>query len=251
MPEQDQDAPELNKTQVEFKLVIPSGHDSSEVVKPSKQAFYLPSSPVSPQRAAILGRVGSPPVHPVRGNQFNATGLFQSSIQRVAVISLIPYQSLWVPARKTMMQGLVNQGHFMRRSASNPQCDRKTMALRNCHDLGPFASLCLTNSSAPFFALEKEPSINVSLRSIPPRVCISATMARRRFFRVPSLIHSPNRRWQVWYAGNSPGKSFHRAPVRNIQRMPSSTSRLLRLGRPLRPGPLLPWDNKGSMISHC
>ena len=30
------------------------------------------------------------------------------------------------------------------------------MAVRNCHDLGPFAAACWTNSTAPFFAPLKE-----------------------------------------------------------------------------------------------
>jgi len=220
-------------------------------MEPCKESFHLPSSSVSSERAAILcWSLFSVSHQPMRRDQFDPSGFFQADIQRVAVIGFVSDQPLWISPCEPMMQGFVDEGHFMRRSASNPQCDRKAMALRNCHDLAPFASLCFTNSSAPFFALEKEPSMNVSLRSIPPRSCKSATMVRRMCFKVPSLTHSPNRRWQVWYGGNSLGKSFQRAPVRNIQRIPSNTGRLSRRGRPTRPLPLFPSDKSGEITAH-
>jgi hypothetical protein len=64
----------------------------------------------------------------------------------------------------------------MWRSACNPYGDRKTMAVRDCHDLAPFAAACWTNSTAPFFAPEKEASINVSVRSKSPRVEIGRVL---------------------------------------------------------------------------
>ncbi len=114
-----------------------------------KQPFNLPSAFVSAQASSVLCGFLFP-VNFMRRDQIHPLVLNQLPVQRVAVISLISDQTIGISACKAVLQGFMNQSHFMWRSASNPQCHRKTMALRNCHDLGPFASLCLTNSKAPF-----------------------------------------------------------------------------------------------------
>lgn len=48
----------------------------------------------------------------------------------------------------------------------------------------------------------------------------------------PSLIHSWQRRWEVWYGTNLSGKSYHRAPERRIHSVLSITSRSLRSDLP-------------------
>jgi hypothetical protein len=53
-------------------------------------------------------------------------------------------------------------------STSHNSGDRKTMSVCDCHDLGAFATFCLANSSAPFFAGANVPSIKVSRTSILP-----------------------------------------------------------------------------------
>lgn len=90
--------------------------------------------------------------------------------------------------------------------------------------------------------------MNDSLKSIFPRVCKSVTMAFSIRSSVPSRTHPLNRRWQVWYDGNSLGRSFHRAPVRKPHKMPSSTWRSSRRGRPL---PFFTATRCGFRISHC
>jgi hypothetical protein len=55
----------------------------------------------------------------------------------------------------------------VKRSASTPDGDRKTRAVRDCHDLGPFAALRLTNSTAPFFA-EAKALVHEALRQVDP-----------------------------------------------------------------------------------
>ena len=220
-------------------------------MEPCKESFDFPSSSITPKLPAVLCRLCFPAPHPVGSDDFNTTMPFQASVQRVAVVGFIANQPLGKSPCKAVMEGFIDKGHFMWRSTSNPYGDRKAMAVRNCHDLGPFASLCWTNATAPLFALAKVPSMKASLRSIPPRDSISATRALRADSNVLPTTHSPNRLWQVWYGGNSGGKSFHLAPVRNTQRIPSITSRLPRRGLPLRPDPLLPSGNRGAITSHC
>jgi hypothetical protein len=59
-----------------------------------------------------------------------------------------------------------------------------------------------------------------------------------------------SRRQQVQGLGYRRGRSCQRAPVRNIHRMPSRTSRLLLRGRPpLNPG--LSEGSNGAILAHC
>ena len=44
-----------------------------------------------------------------------------------------------------------NELHFVGRSAFNVSGDRKTRYVRDRHDLGAFAALCLADSKPPFF----------------------------------------------------------------------------------------------------
>jgi hypothetical protein len=57
----------------------------------------------------------------------------------------------------------------MRRSTRDPCGDRKTMAVCDCHDLGPLAALRLPDGGAPFLAPAKVPSMKASLMSMAPR----------------------------------------------------------------------------------
>jgi hypothetical protein len=84
-----------------------------------------------------------------------------------------------------------------------------------------------------------------------PRVRKSSAKVSNTRFKVPSLTHIWKRRRHVWYGGNLSGKSCHRAPVRNIQRIPSSTSRFSLHGLPRPSSRRLGSAISGSSIAHC
>jgi len=136
----------------------------------------------------------------------------------------------------------------MRRSRRCVDGERKTSAIRHCHELATFAALGLSHSRAPFFATTKVPSMKHSLKSRPPRSFKSAASASKILRSVPFRAHSWNRRWQVWYGGKRGGKSYQRAPLRRIHKMPLSTSRSSRRGLPLG---LLVCGNSGLINCHC
>jgi hypothetical protein len=139
----------------------------------------------------------------------------------------------------------------MRRSTFDPNGDRKTSAVCNCHDLGPLTTLGFADFGAPFLAPVKEPSMKASLGSIPPRSYRSSAKVCKTFSKVPSRTHCWNRRWQVWYGGYRSGMSFQGAPVRSTHKMPLMTSRGSRQGRPFPSGRRRGLGKSGSMISHC
>jgi hypothetical protein len=127
---------------------------------------------------------------------------------------------------------LLDKSDFMRLSTFRVNGDRKTKAVCHCHEFRTLAPLGLSHSEAPFLATIKVPSMKHSDRSSPPRTRRSSAKVSSTCLRVPSLTHAWKRRWQVWYGGNLPGISDHRAPERRIQSTPFKTSRAERGGRP-------------------
>jgi hypothetical protein len=90
-----------------------------------------------------------------------------------------------------------------------------------------------------------------SSQSIPPRLSRSRSNAARSLANVPSRLHCWKRRWQVAVDGYRSGRSAQGAPVRSIQRIPLSTSRGSRQGRPLRSLRSRGLGRKGATFSHC
>jgi hypothetical protein len=139
----------------------------------------------------------------------------------------------------------------VRRCTCDMYGDRKTSAVCNCHDLSPLAALRFPDAGPPFLAPTKVPSMKPSRRSMPPRSRRSLASAARIVSNVSSATHSWNLRWHVWYGGYLGGKSFHGAPVRMIHRMPLSTSRAARRGRPRPSAGRSGGGISGSSSAHC
>ncbi len=90
-----------------------------------------------------------------------------------------------------------------------------------------------------------------SLMSIPPLSCKSFARASIISSNTPLSTHCWNLLWQVWYGGYSFGRSRQRAPVFTTHKIPSSTSRLSRHGRPLPSLLSLPSGTRFFIFSHC
>jgi len=224
-------------------------HDPPEIVEPGEEAFNLPASSISPERSPIL-RIRLFPPALVRRNHLDAQA-GQPLIQWVAVIGLVADEPFGQPEEKTAPEGGLDQFHFMRRSTFHVSGDRKTRSVCNGHDFCAFAPLRFAHSGAPFFAGAKVPSIKASRMSIPPRSRRSSAKARRISSRAQARTHAWNQRWHVWYDGYLSGRSFQGAPVLKIHRMPLSTSRGSRGGRPRPPGRCLGDGINDSSRFHC
>ena len=239
----------MDKAQVIGEVIIETHRDMAEVAQPGKQPFDLPASLVSSQCPAILTlRLDS--IRLMRGNHFN-TQCVQLLVQRITIISLIPYKAIWRCLSKAGLKSWLNKGDFMRRSTFSVYGDRKTSAVCHCHDLRTFAPLGLSHSEPPFFATTKVPSIKPSLRSSLPLSIISSARVFRMVSNSPLLTQLWKRLWQVWYGGYRSGKSCQRAPVFKTQRMPSSTSRLFLQGLPFPSSLRTGSGIKGSRMAHC
>src|SRR5688500_16740256 len=140
-------------------MAFPADDQAAEVVEPGEQPFDLPAPAVTPQFASVLCRA-PPPVGFMRGNQGNAALVPQPLIECVTVVGPISDQALGLPARPARIERRLDQGHFMRASACNPQGDRKTSAVDNGHDFRAFAPFGGSHARPPFLAGTKLPSIN-------------------------------------------------------------------------------------------
>ncbi len=231
-------------------MIFIANNQATEVLQPSKQPLYFPASFVASQRPAILRRRFSP-IHFVRGDHLHVSLIGQLFIQLVRVIRLIANQLLRQLFQHAGIQRVVHQRYFMRASAACVHGERNTFSVDKAHDFSAFPAFGLADTNAPFFAGAKVPSMNPSLRSIPPRSRRSWARAMRTFSKTPSRDHFWKCRWQVLRGGYRQGKSFHGAPVRRIHKMPLSTWRGSTAGRPCRPGPLRGGGRYWEIRFHC
>ena len=160
------------------------------------------------------------------------TPFTQRFIQWVTIIGHVTNQSLWLCSCKAFRYCFFNEFNLVCTCFMCGYGDRKTIAVCNGHDLGTLATFSFANSIAPFLAAAKLPSIKHSPRSIFPLFLRSTASLTNIFSQTSASTHSWKRRWQVWYGGYFSGKSFHGAPVRQIQRIPLRIARLSTRGRP-------------------
>ena len=172
-----------------FHMIFISYNDTSEIMKPCKEAFNLPSSLIWPQLSAILGFCLLS-ISFVRCNQFNTTIVHQLFIKGITVIRFVTNYLIRRIFGEPTVNCLLHKLYFVWGSTFHTSGDRKTRSVCDCHDLGAFATLRLADSKTPFFAGAKQPSINASRMSILPRSERSSTNSWSISWNVPCLIHS-------------------------------------------------------------
>ncbi len=212
----------MNHTEKILKMIFISCGNSSKILEPCEETFHLPPFSVSSERSAILC-FWFFSIHLVGSDQINPHH-FKTPIQWITVVCFISYDPFGKLSQKSLFDGLFHQYHFMRRSTFHVDGVRKTRAVCNCHDLRALTAFSLPNSGPPFLAGEKLPSIKASRISTSPRSRRSSASIRSISSKTPSRDQRWNQRWQVWYGGYLPGKSFQGAPVLSIQRIPFNTS---------------------------
>jgi hypothetical protein len=141
----------------------------------------------------------------------------------------------------------VRQRHLMRGGRVKGHSQRNTLAVRQNHELRALAPLGFADFRPPFLAGMKLPSMKHSAHWIWLFLSNSWMKARQTLSQRPVSSHIRRRLQHVLGLGYFSGKSFHRAPVRKIQRMPSNTRRLSFQGLPL----LFNLGSRGSIFRHC
>src|SRR5215469_7231565 len=158
--------------------------EPTKVAQPGEQSLDLPPALVAAQRAAILclWPLASPPM---RSNQLDALPS-EIPIHRVGIIRPVTNQPLRWLVYKTSGNRRRNQDHLVMRSRLGMNGERKTSAVRHCHELRTFAPLGLTDVVPPFFAATNVPSMKHSERSRSPRSLRSSASACNTCSKMPS-----------------------------------------------------------------
>lgn len=225
-----------------------SGDQPPEVLQPADRSLDFPATSVSPQTATVLGgRLDS--VAAVRAHEFNAAP-FESAAEWVAVGSQIVNEAPRQATQTTLLQQRFNQRYFVRTGAGDMDSQWQAGGITVHHDLGAFATFGLAHAIAPFFAEENVPSANVSSVLSRPSASRQRSNWDQACSQIPASVQSRSRRQQVLGDGKHWGKSFQRAPVRSIHRMPSTQSRVAAGGRPPS-GDDAGAGNTLSIKSHC
>ena len=232
----------MEKSLIYSIVPFPTDHKAPVISKPGIGAFDFPATPVTPKSSSILKLYSF--VSSRRSYKLN-TPFFQSCAKCIRIIRFVTHQMFGRFAK--LIDRLLNKRYLMWTGRGKGHSQRNTSAIRHHHELGALSSLRFPDFWAPFFADTKVPSIKHSLQSIWPRLSSLQMKVRQIFSQTPCSSHSFNRLQQVLGLGYFSGKSFHLAPVRRIQRMPSTTNRLFFQGRPL----LFSFGSNGSISFHC
>lgn len=231
-------------------MIFITNNNTTEVLDPGKQPLNFPSPLIATQNATVLSRRFSSIIF-MRSNQLNTAFFGQLVIQLITVICSIANNFFRQMLGKTGIQRLIYKFNFMRLSTGCVNGDRKTKSVCGAHNIGSFAFFGFAHAIAPFFAGAKVPSIKPSLKSMPPRSFKSVASAVTILAKTPDSIHSWKRRWQMLFGGYRSGRSFHGAPVLNIQRIPFRISLAFWGDRPDFPGTAFNFEIKPFILCHC
>ena len=247
----------MKERAIDRERAVVAHHQAAEVSEPGIGAFDDPATSVPPQRSTILCRrflaAGA-----MRRDQFDSA-LCQPLAQRIAVVGFVgDHAQRFLPRTPCTMtptyadrrERCFREPNFRWGCRVKVLSQRKTAAVDHHHPLRPLAPLGFSHSAAPFFAGAKLPSKNDSLHFNCWHSFNSLRNARQTFIQTPCSSQSRSRRQQVEGCGYSSGKSCQRAPLRRIQRSPSSTRRFSIHGRPPLQC-LRGLGSKGAIFFHC
>ena len=156
----------MDEAEEVFEMALVADHQTPEVLQPCAAPRHLPASPLAAQWAAVLGEMMA--VGAMRRDEFNAC-FAQRVIESIAVVGHVADASHRRLNYESLLKGGRRQGRLVGRSTGHVRGARKTLGIRDRHELAPLAALGFADSRAPFFAGAKLPSMQRSSSLIPPR----------------------------------------------------------------------------------
>src|SRR6202035_1337444 len=100
MPQENNEAAELEHAEEIGFVIFPAADQSAEVVEPGKEALDFPAPTVAPQFAAVLSALAAAVVL-VGRDEADAVFLSEALIDRIAVVGAIADHSFWFGSRET------------------------------------------------------------------------------------------------------------------------------------------------------
>ncbi len=193
MPQEDNEAAELEHTEEVGLVIFPTADEAPEVVEPRKETLDFPATAVATKFTAVLG-VLPVAIALVGRDEPDTVFLPEALVERVAVVGAVADHSSRLGSCEALLDGGFDEFRFMRRSAGDAAGERKTMAVCDRHDFTAFSSASRADSRAPFFAELKLASMMVSERSSLPRARRSSASMCNSRVSVPSRCHCGKRR---------------------------------------------------------
>ena len=239
----------MHESSIDLDPSVPADNYSPVVAQPGEGSFNFPPPPVTTKSPTVL-RLGSLSILSMGSNQLDAM-FFEPDPEGVTVVAFVRNHPIRPAsagsAYSDRLEGLRRELDLLRTGRVKGHSQRNTLAVCHHHKLCPLALFGLPDTFAPFLAAEKLPSRKHSPQRMRPRSSSSPRKALQIFSQTPWSSQAFRRLQQVLGLGYRSGRSIHRAPVRRIQRIPSSTSRFFRHGRPR----LLILGSRGSIFRHC
>ena len=204
--------------------------DAAEVLQPGVGTFDFPASSIASQRAFVFEATVTN-MAAIRNDQLDSASI-QSHAQRVGIVAAAGEDAAEMGARSSPAfawnlhrgERAFRQAKFRDLSGRKLRSDRYAVAVDHHHTLRTFTAMCFVDCRAPFLAVMKVASRKASSQSSNRRWSSIDNSFRHAFSHTSCSSQLRNRRQHVDPSRNSSGKSRHRAPVRNTQRMPSRHS---------------------------
>lgn len=231
-----------------MRVVFVASYDPSKVLYPTDGSFDFPAALIPSQLSPVLrGRLRA---ILAMGTDELRSGALQPFTQGIAVCGFVVNQAIDSTTQDALTEERFNQRHFGGTGTRDYRRQRQTVTVGEHHCLGALAAFGLANAFTPFFADENVPSAMDSSRLILPRRSSIRRSLPHALSQTPASVQAFNRRQHVAGEGKCPGRSFHRAPLRRIQIIPSTHGRDATWGRPPL-GPTGFSGNKSEMRFHC
>ena len=119
----------------------------------------------------------------------------------IAAIGFIASHAIRNILGKSPFDTCLNQLHLMRRSAFNLSGNIFVHSVIDCHDLGAFIALCLSDSNTSFFSNTKVSFISASKIAIPPPSSRFSIIFLAIRLNRHNLTNCRNRLLPIFYGG--------------------------------------------------
>lgn len=113
MPQQDDDAAELDESEVVLCLALPSRRYSAPAFEPSKKAFNFPTTPVPAHLPSILFPCAWARSAPSRSNKLDVAFIGQAGCEFSAVKRLVADQQRRYILGEAGFEGLVDESDIV------------------------------------------------------------------------------------------------------------------------------------------
>ena len=131
-------------------MILPTNHQPTKPVQPSKESFHAPTSAIAAERATVLGEPFA--IAFVRSDQLDIVGFQQIVIQGITIVGGVANQSFGKFVEEALPEDFFHELAFVRRSALDTNGERKTVISADGEDLRALATLGGPDRKAPFFA---------------------------------------------------------------------------------------------------